>query len=132
MAPDFRFGKAFIYTSFISPLFFLSFSIKLKKNILNYKFIIFFFVIAVCYKLYNDFNPFKNYNFNGIIIPLKSSKPLGLTFLSYKIGNQQFYYPSSGVQCYDQKLPCVPYLNQNFTLRGEKIQDGFRYINQIK
>lgn len=128
MAPDFRFAKAFIYVSFISPLFFLSFTIKLKQIIKYYKFILFFIFTAVCFKIFIDFNPIKNNKFSGIIIPLKTSKPVHLTFFNYTIGNHEFYYPSSGVQCYDQKIPCVPYLNRNFTLRGEKIEDGFKYI----
>lgn len=128
MAPDFRFGKAFIYITFISPLFFLPFSIKLKQLFLNYKLIMFCFSIAICLKIFNDFNPFKNNKLNGMIIPLKSSKPNDLIFLNYKVGNYQFYYPRSGVQCYDQTLPCVPYFNRNFTLRGKKIHEGFRYI----
>ena len=128
MAPDFRFGKAFIYVAFISPLFFFTFVIKFKPNPLIYNLIFTFILIAVCLKILNDFNPYKNSKYNGILIPIKTPKPENLVFLNYKVDKNLFYYPNVGVQCYDQTLPCLPYLNRNISLRGNKIQDGFKYF----
>lgn len=49
-------------------------------------------------------------------------------FIEHNVNGIIIYTPDkrSTDQCFDQCLPCTPYLNQDLEMRGETFQSGFR------
>jgi hypothetical protein len=127
MAPDFRFGLPFILISIISPLLFLTFKFDYSKFYIIFKLTFSSMVIFVLFKNIFEFKHLKKEIIPSIFISQNLIRDTNLVFLTYKVGNLNVFYPNIGVQCYDHKLPCAPYLNNSFELRGSNIIQGFKY-----
>ncbi|EMY77846.1 hypothetical protein LEP1GSC060_2755 [Leptospira weilii serovar Ranarum str. ICFT] len=138
LAPDLRFGKAFLGVAAISPLFYLNFRIKLHSiNILKIKnlskIILAFCLIIILVSLLNrrTYSRFKRFiaeNSVLLVHPRKIETPPNLDFKTIKVNDLEVFIPEAGDQCFDYKIPCMPYKNETLTLRGKTLQSGFKSI----
>ncbi len=129
LAPDWRFGEAFILVAALSPLL-------IKRKILTQYFRkpIFFnllifgllgaFLVGKSNKIKENFHPI--INGNGIITPTTIEIPAGTTFSSFKIRNVEIKYPTQDPRCYDCEIPCTNLPYSTLMLRGNSLRDGFK------
>ncbi|AXR65750.1 LIC_10190 family membrane protein [Leptospira mayottensis] len=136
LAPDIRFGKAFLSVSTISPLFYFNFKInffpiKISKTSKQIILVLIFIVISVFLinrRTYNRCKRFIQENSAFYVRPKKIEIPQNLEFTKIQMNDLEVFLPAKSDRCYDYKLPCMPYKNHNLILRGKTLQSGFKYI----
>ncbi|EMK03486.1 MULTISPECIES: LIC_10190 family membrane protein [Leptospira] len=136
LAPDIRFGKAFLGISAISPLFYFNFRInffpiKISKTSKQVILVFIFIVISVFLinrRTYNRFKSFIRENSALFVRPKKIEIPQNLEFKKIQMNHLEVFIPAEGDRCYDYKIPCMPYRNHTLILRGKTLQSGFKYI----
>ncbi|EKO17530.1 LIC_10190 family membrane protein [Leptospira kirschneri] len=136
LAPDIRFGKAFLGISAISPLFYFNFRInffpiKISKTSKQVILVFIFIVISVFLinrRTYNKFKSFIRENSALFVRPKKIEIPQNLEFKKIQMNHLEVFIPAEGDRCYDYKIPCMPYKNYSLILRGKTLQSGFKYI----
>ncbi|WP_061244847.1 LIC_10190 family membrane protein [Leptospira interrogans] len=136
LAPDIRFGKAFLGVSAISPLLYFNFKInffpikisKASKQII----LVFIFIIVSVFlinrRTYNRCKNFIRENSAFFVRPKKIEIPQNLEFKKIQMNNLEVFIPAEGDRCYDYEIPCMPYKNYSLILRGKTLQSGFKYI----
>ncbi|MCH1911233.1 hypothetical protein L9Z41_00995 [Leptospira noguchii] len=136
LAPDIRFGKAFLGISAISPLFYCNFKInffpikisKTSKQII----LVFIFIVISSFlinrKTYDMCKSFIRENSALFVRPKKIEIPQNLEFKKIQMNHLEIFIPVEGDRCYDYKIPCMPYRNHTLILRGNTLQSGFKYI----
>lgn len=67
------------------------------------------------------------YNPNLFINPKGFTLSVEQMQVEKKVGTFEFYQPVSDDRCFNSKLPCTPYPDDNLVLRGQNIQQGFRF-----
>ncbi|RHX94999.1 hypothetical protein DLM76_06605 [Leptospira yasudae] len=136
IAPDLRFGRAFLTIAAISPLFYLNFKIDflwirvpkyLSKGIVVL-FLILTFSLLMKGKVYARSKRFIAENYTLLLLPRKIEVPQNLEFKIIKIKHLEFFIPVEGDRCFDHKIPCMPYTDYSFTLRGFTLQSGFKSV----
>lgn len=136
LAPDIRFGKAFLGISAISPLFYFNFRIdffpiKISKTSKQVILVFIFIVISVFLinrRTYNRFKSFIRENSALFVRPKKIEIPQNLEFKKIQMNHLEVFIPAEGDRCYDYKIPCMLYRNHTLILRGKTLQSGFKYI----
>ncbi|MDU1891011.1 MAG: hypothetical protein E6767_10000 [Dysgonomonas sp.] len=150
-APTIRFGFAFVIYGGLVP-FLLLFSNKLlnfkySNQVIGVVLILFMaYFVRSGLKQLNINREEHNVSYSSLIYkPLHfdyEKKKKDIYIYDYKIGDIVFYSPNEmGANpitcyetcidhCYDQLLPCTPYLNENLEMRGESLQNGFRIKKQ--
>ncbi|AXX16362.1 LIC_10190 family membrane protein [Leptospira borgpetersenii] len=136
LAPDIRFGKAFLSVSAISPLFYFDFRInffpiKISKTSKQIILVFIFIVISVFLinrRTYNRCKRFIQENSAFFVRPKKIEIPQNLEFTKIQMNDLEIFLPAKSDRCYDHELPCMPYKNHNLILRGKTLQSGFKYI----
>lgn len=147
-APTPRFGYAFIvYAGLIPFIAFFSKNITVRYSqiILNV-----FLVLAMLYFVRSSIKLTLENKENNILLYSLIYQPLypdykkekqEIYFYEYEINGTKFYstnqmganhincYVICVDHCFDQLLPCTPYLNENLELRGKSLQNGFRIKN---
>ncbi|WP_061273046.1 LIC_10190 family membrane protein [Leptospira interrogans] len=136
LAPDIRFGKAFLGVSAISPLLYFNFKInffpiiisKTSKQII----LVFIFIIVSVFlinrRTYNRCKNFIRENSAFFVRPKKIEIPQNLEFKKIQMNDLEVFIPAEGDRCYDYEIPCMPYKNYSLILRGKTLQSGFKYI----
>ncbi|ASV04955.1 hypothetical protein B2G47_01045 [Leptospira interrogans serovar Canicola] len=136
LAPDIRFGKAFLGVSAISPLLYFNFKInffpikisKTSKQII----LVFIFIIVSDFlinrRTYNRCKNFIRENSAFFVRPKKIKIPQNLEFKKIQMNDLEVFIPAEGDRCYDYEIPCMPYKNYSLILRGKTLQSGFKYI----
>jgi hypothetical protein len=126
LAPDFRFGEAFITVGAISPLLIMQFSRKIFV-----KYIIPFIVIIAVLVLGQIMNDKWYLNRSLYKLSTKLVKPALLqtppdtAFTTYSISGVTVYMPKKGDRCFCHAVPCVPHKDTTILLRGRSLGDGF-------
>ncbi|EKR65413.1 putative membrane protein [Leptospira weilii str. 2006001853] len=136
LAPDIRFGKAFLSVSAILPLFYFNFRInffpiKISKTSKQIILVFIFIIISVFLINRRTYNRYKNFireNSAFFVRPKKIEIPQNLEFKKIQMNDLEVFIPAEGDQCYDYKIPCMPYNNPSLILRGKTLQSGFKYI----
>ncbi|AKP24659.1 putative membrane protein [Leptospira interrogans serovar Manilae] len=136
LAPDIRFGKAFLGVSTISPLLYFNFRInffpiKISKTSKQIILVFIFIIISVFLINRRTYNRCKNFireNSVFFVRPKKIEIPKNLEFKKIQMNNLEVFIPAEGDRCYDYEIPCMPYKNYSLILRGKTLQSGFKYI----
>ncbi|QOI49201.1 LIC_10190 family membrane protein [Leptospira interrogans] len=136
LAPDIRFGKAFLGVSAISPLLYFNFKInffpmKISKTSKQIILVFIFIIISVFLINRRTYNRCKNFireNSAFFVRPKKIEIPQNLEFKKIQMNNLEVFIPAEGDRCYDYEIPCMPYKNYSLILRGKTLQSGFKYI----
>ncbi|EMJ58203.1 putative membrane protein [Leptospira interrogans serovar Valbuzzi str. Duyster] len=136
LAPDIRFGKAFLGVSTISPLLYFNFKInffpiKISKTSKQIILVFIFIIISVFLINRRTYNRCKNFireNSVFFVRPKKIEIPKNLEFKKIQMNNLEVFIPAEGDRCYDYEIPCMPYKNYSLILRGKTLQSGFKYI----
>lgn len=140
-APEIRFGFGFVLTSIFVP--FLIYAIlrnKQPKQSLQRKAhagISVVFLLALLLIVRYGFNQFTSTHNASVSWLSYILKPQSIdhmkhqtspAFIEHNVNGIIIYTPDkrSTDQCFDQCLPCTPYLNQDLEMRGETFQSGFR------
>lgn len=120
LAPDLRFGEAFICTASISPLLIINFNWKpIFSSVYFFTGIILLFTFYLVRK--------KDVNIRYVLTPKKIEIPDNLDYRSYKINEFDIFIPTDGDRCFDHPIPCTtPYANSNIGLRGSSLASGFK------
>ena len=132
LAPDLRFGKAFIVFAAISPLLYYRFKIQLywKHNFkMGYPFFLLIIIILFFFGKNNTgFNMIRiaHENSQRIILPQIIETPENVKFKTYLVGGISIFAPTDGDRCFDHCLPCTGYPDTSLTLRGPTVQSGFK------
>jgi len=132
LAPNFRFGKAFIIIASLSPLLYFRFKIKLYRKtdpifILSILLFILFIDIAknnrsIIKKVVSDTS-------NNIMKPqIFIGKQ---EFITYNISGIKIYVPTKDDRCFDHCIPCTPYPDTTIILRNYSLQSGFKHKENI-
>lgn len=134
MAPDFRFGSAFVPTAAFCGLLFIPFEWKLDRHINRYFYIammLLFVFFTYNNKHYVDRTVFHDLFYsNRMVVPSKIKIPADRNFRELPVKGGTVYVPVVGDQCYDHNIPCAPNYDSTLTLRGHDFELGFR--TQIK
>jgi len=130
LAPDIRFGKAFLVVSAFYPLTFLKFNFK-NFRIRVYKYFLIFtstFLLFTIYFLKENevVNKYFPKISNHFLLPKLIEKPRTFSFIEVKYGHEKIYVPVEDDRCYDLDIPCTPSIENNFKLRGKNIKSGFK------
>ncbi|WP_036043767.1 LIC_10190 family membrane protein [Leptospira alstonii] len=136
LAPDPRFGKAFLGVAAISPLFYLDFRIKFHwiNRLKRPSKVIFIFCLIIIlvsllnHRTYNRLKRFVEENSAFFVRPRKIEIPPNLGFKTINVKDLEVFIPAEGDRCFDHKIPCMPYKNETLTLRGKTLQTGFKNI----
>lgn len=122
----------------VSPLFYLNFKIgfhwirisKSLSKIIRIFFLIVILGFLIKGKVYSRSKRFIQENFSLLILPKKIEVPQNLDFKRIKIRDSDLdiFVPTEGDQCFDHKIPCMPYMEYTFTPRGPTLQSGFKSI----
>ncbi|EMM93716.1 putative membrane protein [Leptospira interrogans serovar Zanoni str. LT2156] len=136
LAPDIRFGKAFLGVSAISPLLYFNFKInffpiKISKTSKQIILVFIFIIVSVFLINRRTYNRCKNFireNSAFFVRPKKIEIPQNLEFKKIQMNNLEVFIPAEGDRCYDYEIPCMPYKNYSLILRGKTLQSGFKYI----
>lgn len=136
LAPDIRFGKAFLGVSAISPLLYFNFKInffpiKISKTSKQIILVFIFIIISVFLINRRTYNRCKNFireNSAFFVRPKKIEIPQNLEFKKIQMNDLEVFIPAEGDRCYDYEIPCMPYKNYSLILRGKTLQSGFKYI----
>jgi hypothetical protein len=141
-SPDYRFGSVYLYISAMIPALYLFkslFSFEVLKRF--YLLLIFSYPMLFCYYSYRAFFVKGANRFtlsNCWLLPLKdvrylpaSSSKAEKTLLND--GKTVLYFADSTCECINLPLPCMPWKYGRVEMRGEKITDGFRNVeNKVK
>ncbi|WP_061230272.1 LIC_10190 family membrane protein [Leptospira interrogans] len=136
LAPDIRFGKAFLGVSAISPLLYFNFKInffpiKISKTSKQIILVFIFIIVSVFLINRRTYNRCKNFireNSAFFVRPKKIKIPQNLEFKKIQMNDLEVFIPAEGDRCYDYEIPCMPYKNYSLILRGKTLQSGFKYI----
>ncbi|EMM91284.1 LIC_10190 family membrane protein [Leptospira interrogans] len=136
LAPDIRFGKAFLGVSAISLLLYFNFKInffpmKISKTSKQIILVFIFIIVSVFLINRRTYNRCKNFireNSAFFVRPKKIEIPQNLEFKKIQMNNLEVFIPAEGDRCYDYEIPCMPYKNYSLILRGKTLQSGFKYI----
>lgn len=136
LAPDIRFGKAFLGVSAISPLLYFNFKInffpiKISKTSKQIILVFIFIIVSVFLINRRTYNRCKNFireNSAFFVRPKKIEIPQNLEFKKIQMNDLEVFIPAEGDRCYDYEIPCMPYKNYSLILRGKTLQSGFKYI----
>nr|WP_017854206.1 hypothetical protein [Leptospira interrogans] len=136
LAPDIRFGKAFLGVSAISLLLYFNFKInffpiKISKTSKQIILVFIFIIVSVFLINRRTYNRCKNFireNSAFFVRPKKIEIPQNLEFKKIQMNNLEIFIPAEGDRCYDYEIPCMPYKNYSLILRGKTLQSGFKYI----
>lgn len=136
LAPDIRFGKAFLGVFAISPLLYFNFKInffpiKISKTSKQIILVFIFIIISVFLINRRTYNRCKNFireNSAFFVRPKKIEIPQNLEFKKIQMNDLEVFIPAEGDRCYDYEIPCMPYKNYSLILRGKTLQSGFKYI----
>ncbi|EJP17577.1 putative membrane protein [Leptospira interrogans str. FPW2026] len=136
LAPDIRFGKAFLGVSAISLLLYFNFKInffpiKISKTSKQIILVFIFIIISVFLINRRTYNRCKNFireNSAFFVRPKKIEIPQNLEFKKIQMNDLEVFIPAEGDRCYDYEIPCMPYKNYSLILRGKTLQSGFKYI----
>ncbi len=129
LAPDLRFGKAFLTIAAISPLLFLKFRFKRYRNP------VVFYCIIIAMLFYYMEDDYTRYNLERIsyknshctMTPQIIQIPPYVKFKTYNISGFSIFVPTVGDQCYNHNLPCTPYPDSTLVLRNNTLQSGFKH-----
>lgn len=126
LAPDFRFGQAFIVVAAFSPLLMFKFPYQPKQPLR-------FFVLVCAFFLCIQSIGGRQFIINAmhqlstvIIKPQVLQTPADLKFKSYIINGITIYAPAKGNQCFCHNIPCATHIDTTITTRGNSLADGFR------
>ncbi len=126
LAPEFRFGQAFIVFSAISPLLLIPCKTVVGKKPLS------LFALLMLGFLFIQLFTGKNYVLNAAyqikklaIRPQLIQTPANLTFKAYLINGTVIYAPVKSDKCYCHIIPCAAHIDSTITLRGQNIAEGF-------
>ncbi|WP_061270740.1 LIC_10190 family membrane protein [Leptospira interrogans] len=136
LAPDIRFGKAFLGVSAISPLLYFNFKInffpiKISKTSKQIILVFIFIIVSVFLINRRTYNRCKNFireNSAFFVRPKKIEIPQNLEFKKIQMNDLEVFIPAEGDRCYDYEIPRMPYKNYSLILRGKTLQSGFKYI----
>ncbi|EKO23540.1 LIC_10190 family membrane protein [Leptospira interrogans] len=136
LAPDIRFGKAFLGVSAISLLLYFNFKInffpiKISKTSKQIILVFIFIIVSVFLINRRTYNRCKNFireNSAFFVRPKKIKIPQNLEFKKIQMNDLEVFIPAEGDRCYDYEIPCMPYKNYSLILRGKTLQSGFKYI----
>jgi hypothetical protein len=129
LAPDFRFGRAFIVVAAFSPLLIFKFAYQPKKS-MPYFVIVCAAFLGIQSIASRQFVITAADRFSTVIIkPDLLQAPADLKFKSYTINGITIYAPAKGNQCFCHDIPCIPNIDTTITTRGNTLMDGFRAKN---
>lgn len=143
--PDPRFSQGFIIIAALSPLLYFSFkelNLSVIPVVWTVAFISLFTLYGSLVKKYvidekSDFTPLYTLFYKPEPVIFDKAKD-DTDFYEYIIDGVVIYSPNTigedpeicydhcNNRCFDHKLPCTPYLNNNLELRGKSLQEGFR------
>jgi hypothetical protein len=135
LAPDLRFGKAFILIAAISPLLWFKFKFKLYWKPYYKSIYVFFALFTLLFVSFAKNNIGYNIirigyeNSNRIITPQIIEIPANVNFETYNINGSKIYFPTKGDdnRCFNHCLPCTSYPDSTLILRGKTLQSGFKH-----
>ena len=143
--PDPRFSQGFVIMAALTPLLYIPFG-RWNPKIITFGWCVVFAMLFLLYtKLVKEFviDPKSEYSSLHTFIYkpepfLNDVKKEDMVFYEYLIDDVVVYstnpigedpeicYLNCNNRCYDQTLPCTPYLNVGLELRGKSLQEGFR------
>jgi hypothetical protein len=132
MAPDFRFGAAFLITASASFLLFINF--KWKPNIHSNRYFNGAIILLLFYYTYINRHDINKNMFHEmaystrLLIPQKIKIPDNRNFEKFPIKGGVVFVPSVADQCYNHEIPCTPNYDSTLTLRGSSLKMGFRTL----
>lgn len=139
LGPDPRFAYSFLLTVGLAPIMYLK--LELDRPVWLNKLVLGIMILGLMYPLaygvhflrkYKGDSSYALYLYKAQSID-QAKTWLEFDFKSYTFDNITIYVPHSdnpyitANQCYDHELPCTPYYSNNLELRGEKMEDGFRF-----
>ncbi|MDI1233338.1 MAG: hypothetical protein PSX81_03540 [bacterium] len=133
LAPDLRFGKAFLIFATLSPLLFLKFNFKPYAAKFFNPFLtlisIAFLFFVFCANRNTDLNFLRTVSKNPsqLILPKIIESPVTLNFKTINISGINCYMPLEGDRCYNYCIPCTPYFDTALILRGTNLKSGFKH-----
>jgi len=126
LAPEFRFGQAFIVCSAISPL--LVINCNDVPGIHSLRMLILFMLLLFGIQILTGRHYLINaaYQIKKLAIrPQLIQSPANLSFKTYKINGVIIYAPVKSDKCYCHIIPCAAHIDTSVTLRGQNITEGF-------
>lgn len=128
LAPDFRFGNAYIIfcAGFLLFIFNTDFIVKYihQKMLKGYN----FFYFGFC-SLLVILSTVMLFSFHTLILPAKINRSNfnGKVQMDYySINNTKIYFPIDDDRCFDETLPCTNYKRDKLKMLGTDIKDGFK------
>ncbi|MDA3778902.1 MAG: hypothetical protein PF487_01515 [Bacteroidales bacterium] len=124
-APDLRFAQGFLIfnAAFVLCLIFnIPFSLNLFIIKSNKLLILFILLITILTSTQAGIR-IANFQVDNILIPIQIKK---VDCETYIVNNVEVKIPLNGDQCFNEDLPCTPYINNKLCLRGENIIEGFK------
>lgn len=141
-SPDYRFGSVYLYISAMIPALYLLkalFNFKILKRI--------YLLLICCYPMLLGYYTYMAFFVKGAhrftlsscwLLPLKDARYLPVhrdkaekTLLND--GKTVLYFADSTCECINLPLPCMPWKYGRVEMRGKKITDGFRNVeNRVK
>ena len=123
-APDFRFGYPFIIFNF----WFLLLKVNFRLNINYCKYVVIFLMFVFpLYSARREIIQFYSTRAINFIKPLGFKNDSSKEFETHKIEDGYILVPRNNDQCFDCKLPCTPYYDNNLSFRiNNNLQSGFR------
>jgi len=126
MSPDPRFVYGFLFIGFsltLSYFFKMICGFSLKNQLRFIKIVLAgFFIIVFLRRIGFPLEAFSNPGL--LIIPDK----IETVKIKQYTTNFDYFVPESSDQCYDTKIPCLPYVIDNVYMRGKEIKEGFKVI----
>jgi hypothetical protein len=130
LAPDVRFGKAFLVMATFSPLLYLPLPHVLGRVSGKYFFNILIALLFLVFLNKNARNSLSNL-VNGwthqMYFPKRIMQPNNVYFDTLHLDRLSVLIPTHDDRCFDQSLPCTPRADSTLELRGKNIQAGFRH-----
>ncbi len=133
LAPDFRFGQAFITMAALSPLLYLQFDFKLYsagKPLTVYLFYTFLLFYTLSFSWNNVFRNAKQLPTEfaqRLIKPQIIANTKGQTFETYRTDTATIFVPKGDERCFNHCIPCTPYPDTTLALRNGTISSGFKH-----
>ena len=132
LAPDFRFGNAYIIfcSVFLLLIFDISFITKSIFQIIeNYSRLIRISFISILLIV----SVLILFIYNTLIYPAKIQRTnfKGKVEMDYYlVKGIKIYYPINDDRCFDEELPCTNFKNENLRMLGSQIKDGFKVVEK--
>jgi len=126
LAPDFRFGQAFIVVAAFSPVLIFKFAYRPERPL---RLFVTICAVFLCIQGIGgrQFIIDAVHQLSTVVIkPQLLQTPAGLKFKSYNINGITVYVPAEGNQCFCHDIPCLPHIDTTITTRGRTLADGFR------